>query len=295
MLSRILVPLDGSELAERALTYATALARPTGAQLVLVRAVVSHTLAGVDPRERQMGAIREAEAYLEQIATNVRLLGFGCEPVVRYGHAAECIVESTRTRHVDLIVIASHGRTGPSRLVFGSVAEAVVAASPVPVLVQRAWQPLFGKPLLDDNPQLIVPLDGSVFAESALEPAAKLAHDLAGRLLLVSVATEPATVPSALEYLTQIKARVTELHPELSVDSDLRVGDAAFGIEEAVALYEASLVVMATHGRGGVLRSMLGSVAGKVMQHGEVPVVLIRPVRVELDESAPAGLTTARR
>jgi nucleotide-binding universal stress UspA family protein len=91
MLKKILVPLDGSELAERALTYAAVLAEPTRAQLLLVRAAVSHTLAGVDPRERQLGAVQEAESHLQQVATQLRERGFACEIVVRCGHAAESV------------------------------------------------------------------------------------------------------------------------------------------------------------------------------------------------------------
>jgi nucleotide-binding universal stress UspA family protein len=180
-------------------------------------------------------------------------------------------------------------------MVFGSVAEAVVAASPVPVLVQRAWQPLFGAPLLDDKPKLIVPLDGSTFAEAALAPAAHLAEALKAQLILISVDDEPAGVRGALEYLPAVQGRLATQHPTLSFDTDVRVGEAAIGIAEAIALHEAALVVMATHGRGGVLRSVLGSVAGQVIQHGEVPVVLIRPVRVELEEPAPVGPATAQR
>src|ERR1700682_5497122 len=85
MLNKILVPLDGSELAERGLTYATALATSTGAQLVLLRAAQSHTRIGVDSRERLAGAIQEAELYLDDVATWVRAGGFGCETVVTYG------------------------------------------------------------------------------------------------------------------------------------------------------------------------------------------------------------------
>jgi nucleotide-binding universal stress UspA family protein len=81
-----------------------------------------------------------------------------------------------------------------------------------------------------------------------------------------------------------VQARVAELHPELPIDTDVRVGEAAYGIEEAVAQYEAALVVMATYGRGGVMRAILGSVAGEVMQLGDVPVVLIRPAPTEADQ-----------
>jgi nucleotide-binding universal stress UspA family protein len=288
MLNKILVPLDGSELAERGLTYATALAGATGAHVLLVRVAFSHTLAGVDPRERQAGAVREAEVYLQQIAAQLRERGFVCETVARYGHAAECITESARTRNADLIVMATHGRTGPGRWVLGSVAEAVVASSMVPVLVQRAWQPLFGEALLNHTPKLIVPLDGSGFAEAALEPAAHLAEQLGARLILVRVGDTPSAVREALDYFPSVQAHVAEHHPGVSIATDVRVGEPCVGIEEAVAYHEAALVVMATHGRGGPMRSILGSVAGKLLQVCDVPVVLIRPAPVEADQLVEA-------
>jgi nucleotide-binding universal stress UspA family protein len=159
--------------------------------------------------------------------------------------------------------MATHGRTGPGRWVLGSVAEAVVASSMVPVLVQRGWQPLFGEPLLNDMPKIIVPLDGSEFAETALEPAANLAEQLGATLILVRVEDSPAAVRDALDYLPPAQARVAEHHPRLSIATDVCVGEPAEGIEQAVARLEAALVVMATHGRGGAMRAILGSVAGE--------------------------------
>jgi len=208
--------------------------------------------------------------------------------VARYGHAAECITESARTRHVDLIVMATHGRTGPGRWVLGSVAESVVATSPVPVLVQRAWQPLFGKALLSDKPKVIVPLDGSTFAEMALEAAASLAEDLGAKLILVSVEEDPAGLDAAQPYLSMVRTRLAEKFPQLAIDTDVRVGDAAFGIEQMVAQHEAALVVMATHGRGGAMRSILGSVAGKLVQQCDVPVVLLRPAPIGANQLVEA-------
>jgi nucleotide-binding universal stress UspA family protein len=292
MLKKILVPLDGSALAERALTYATALADQTGARLVLLRAAISHTLPGVDSRERQHGAVQEAEVYLQDVAKRLGQRGYTCETVARYGHPAESLIESARTRSVDLIVMATHGRTGPGRWVLGSVAEAVVRASSVPVLVQRAWQPVFGEPFLDVKPKLVVPLDGSAFAESALEPAAKLAQALDAKLILVRVEDDPAAMQAALGYLPQVAARLGALWPSLAMDTDIRIGEPAHGIAEAVVRHEAALVVMATHGRGGALRTILGSVAGKLFQEAEVPVVLIRPVPTEDDQPISTAVAT---
>lgn len=297
MSGKILVPLDGSELAERALAYAVPLATRTGASVLVLRAAVSHTLPGVDPRERQAGAIDEAQAYVDDVIARVQARNVACEGVVRYGHPSECIVESARTRQVNLIVMASHGRTGPGRWILGSVAEAVVAASPVPVLVQRVWQPLLGKTPLNDSPLVLVPVDGSPFAEAALEPAAALAEDLRGRLAVMSAQDDPSQIREASEYLTTIKDRVAMAHPNLPILCEVRDGDPVEAIDAAVAQLDVSLLVMATHGRTGPARSVLGSVAGKVLEESDVPAVLLRPRPFEAEDAAaviPVGVATAR-
>jgi nucleotide-binding universal stress UspA family protein len=285
MLKRVLVPLDGSGLAERALTYATAIAEATGAEIMLLRAASGHTLPGVDPRERNQGAIDDAQEYIDKEVARVSARTTPCSGIVRFGHAADCIAESARTRRADLIVMSTHGRTGPGRWLFGSVAEAVVAASPVPVLVQRAWQPLFGDPLLDEHPTILVPLDGSPFAESVVEAAATLAEDLNARLVLLTVRSEPSEIHTASDYLAGVQRQVVFAHPNLETATDFRYGEAAHGIEDAVAQLQAALVFMATHGRTGARRSVLGSVAGKLLQESDVPVVLLRPLPAELDDS----------
>src|SRR5205085_2507168 len=164
--------------------------------------------------------------------------GIACAGIVRFGHAAECIAESARTRQADLIVMATHGRTGPGRWIFGSVAEAVVAASPTPVLVQRSWQPLFGDPLLDEDSLILVPLDGSPFAESIIQAAATLAADVHGRLVLLTVQDDPGEVRSASDYLTAVQRQLALSHPTLVTATEVRNGDAAHAIEDAVAQLE---------------------------------------------------------
>jgi nucleotide-binding universal stress UspA family protein len=283
MLRKILVPLDGSDLAERALTYATRIADRTGSEILLLRATTSHTMVGADPRERHVAEIREAREYLDQVATKLGAHGYVCETVARSGHAAECITGSARSRQADLIVMATHGRTGPGRWIFGSVAEAVVASSPVPVLVQSAWQPILGEPLVGTSPKLIVALDGSAFAETALDPAARLAEDLGGRLVLVRVEDDVMGVRAALGYLRVVQARLSSTRPCLSVETSVRISEPGEGIARAVARLDASLVVMATHGRTGLRRALAGSVSGKVLRECDIPVVLLRPATAEDD------------
>lgn len=277
MLKKILVPLDGSPLAEKAIGYAAELSIPTGATILLVRVANSHTLPGVDPRERKEGAIFEAEQYLTQTAATLIERGYACEAAVPFGQPAECIAEQARLNGSSLIVMSSHGRTGAARLLFGSVAEAVVARSSIPVLLTRAWTSQDARWRMPERPLLVVPLDGSPFAETALEPAVSLADDFDAGLLLVRAEPVGARLSDALEYLTRISARLEEAYPDLTVIVDVRSGEPAEAIEAALRQNGAALVVMATHGRGGLVRSIMGSVAGRVLRDGSAPMVLIRP------------------
>jgi nucleotide-binding universal stress UspA family protein len=132
----ILVPLDGSALAQAALPPAVDLARERGAKLVLVRAAEAHTLPMADPIEGQVKAVRRAEEYLAAIRDGVAEAGVHDVDVsVWYGPPAEAIVEAARFRHADLIVMSTHGRSGLGRLMLGSVAESVLRATPVPILL----------------------------------------------------------------------------------------------------------------------------------------------------------------
>jgi nucleotide-binding universal stress UspA family protein len=120
-----------------------------------------------------------------------------------------------------------------------------------------------------------------------------LAADLNRKLILVRVGDSPADVQIALEYLTRMQVQLAVQHPNLVIETDLRVAEAAVGIAEAIAKQEAALVVMARHARGGALRTILGNVAGNVIQQAEVPVVLMRPTPVEPFQPALAGVATA--
>ncbi len=278
MLKRILVPLDGSALAEQALSYAAELSLPTGATLLLLRAAYSHTMPGVDGRERKGGAIEEAERYVTEAAEELVARGYACQTLVPYGRPSDSIAEEARVAQADLIVMSTHGRSGVGRLVFGSVAESVVAHSSVPVLVTRAWLPPQRRPFLPENPVFLVPLDGSAFAETALTTAATLAEDFGAAMVLVRAEAPEGPVDEALAYVLDAQARLTQRFPGLSVMTDVRQASPAHAIETAYHDLGASLVVMATHGRGGVARSVAGSVAGKVLKQGRAPLVLVRPL-----------------
>lgn len=139
-LDKVLVPLDGSTLAERALPLAIDLLadRPTATLLLLRAAEGTTTLPGVDPTEAQVRVVREAEAYLDSVAA--RLSGSGVKDVktsVWYGQAAPAIMEAASIGKFDIIVMGTHGRSGLGRLVLGSVAESVLRGTRIPILFVR--------------------------------------------------------------------------------------------------------------------------------------------------------------
>jgi nucleotide-binding universal stress UspA family protein len=144
---KILVPLDGSDLAETALETAITILRTTPtATLLLLRAAEWVPSPAFDAMVDKACAAREAHTYLNSVATR---LEFGIDRVrtsVWYGAAAPAIVEAAEVEKVDLIIMTSHGRGGASRQVFGSVAECVLHGTRIPVLMVRdvASPPLLG-------------------------------------------------------------------------------------------------------------------------------------------------------
>ena len=138
--NRVLVPLDGSTLAEAALTWAASLTR-TGGTVVLLRAAEAPTARTGDPIETQLEAIRTAEEYLAGMVGHVKALGVSnVDTSVWYGPAVESIVDAARYRNADLIVMSTHGRSGLGRLVMGSVAESVLRSTTTPILLVRTPQ-----------------------------------------------------------------------------------------------------------------------------------------------------------
>ena len=139
-LDRVLVPLDGSRLAEAAIETALGLTRGEATStLVLLRAAEAHTFPGADPTDEQVESVREAEAYLSGVVERLRRRGITeVESAVWYGPAAPAIIQAARVKKVDLIVMSTHGRSGLGRIILGSVTESVLRGTTIPVCVVRA-------------------------------------------------------------------------------------------------------------------------------------------------------------
>jgi nucleotide-binding universal stress UspA family protein len=188
MFKRILVPLDGSLHAERALPVAARLAQVSGGTVVLLQVVSPVTdfvsYPAVDPWLLQSASDAELEVardYLESLTHVDSLQDVHTEATIIVGQAAAGILSVVQTHAIDLIVLCSHGYTGMKRWVLGSVAEKVAHHAPVPVLLLREGGPaLVGPPSHAEGPlRALVPLDGSVHAQAALVPAGQLIAALA--------------------------------------------------------------------------------------------------------------------
>ena len=297
----IVVPLDGSENAEQSLPYARALARRSGGSLLLVSVVdipvefgawsmASAGMYGVEVEKWQL----ESETYLKRIAGEQD--GIATATVVRLGTAAAEIREAAKGVENAVIVTTSHGRSGASRIFLGSVASKLVRDAECPILVVRIREtPSEETPEFD---RVLVPLDGSAFSEEGLSQAIEVfGEGLTLHLLrIVEIPTIPAagmadgglalnyglveeymdaTRESADEYIrTMIERLSAEGH---TVTGDVREGLVADEIQKAASEHNAGAIAMATHGRGGLSRIFLGSVAERVLHESERPLLLTRP------------------
>lgn len=303
MLKNILVPLDGTALAEASLPYARALAGRTGARLTLVRAAHYTALLG-DVAADQHRAIERAEDYLTRLVEKLSADGYDAHAGVPFGGStAEWIVEECDVRHADLVIMATHDRIGIDRLVHGSIAEAVVHRSSVPVMLVRGVNAeQLAQRYAEQQPVFVVPLDGSHLAEAALPAARALARTVGGSLVLVGVtprlgqliAEAGGIVAYSATELGQLEASVRAYlegvaHRDVAIE--VRSGDPATEIADVAREYSAAAVVMATHGRTGVARSILGSVAGGVVHYTQTPVVLVHAgaLKVHVVEQAVAA------
>src|ERR1051326_1059602 len=304
MFKNMLVPLDGSPLAEAALPYAKALAARTGGRLTLVRAAHYASLLG-DMAVDQHRSIEIAEGYLERQVERLAAEGCTAQTAVPFGGStANWIVEEADIRGADLVVMATHDRVGADRWLHGSVAETVVHRSIIPVMVVRAGdaEQLAGR-FAQQQPPVVVPLDGSELAEAALPVARGLVDRFGGRLVLVGVipaagqfvagpggAIMAYTAPDLADleaeahtYLEGIARRAAGTQVQIV----LRAGDAATEIAHVAQEHAGAAVVMATHGRTGAIRSILGSVAWSVVHRSSGPVLLVRARAVQVAQPLP--------
>jgi nucleotide-binding universal stress UspA family protein len=299
MFNKILVPLDGSELAERALNPALSIAEMVGGAVTLLcvpefeKIVLGEpAVYGREPAENSYNHLsyRQAEEYLYHICRSRSLPGVKLYPeIVDSEDVAGTIVDTAADEQIDLIVMSTHGYSGLTRWVLGSVTERVARHAPCPILVIRNSEPI---------QRILVPLDGSELAEQALTPALALTKALNGQLLLLRVESWTEVDPGTAHQLDQIEKGLGErlyasfedeaeayLHDliqqrgekELIIRKAVTTGQPAAEIIQFAEDRQIDLIVMATHGRTGLSRWMHGSVTEKVLRGGQRNLLIVRP------------------
>lgn len=314
MFKRILVPLDGSLRAERALPVAARIARAASGSIVLLQ-VVNPPLdygGGFAPSPLMAEEFADKEfidetSYLKEVAQSQLLAGIRIITEVEFGLSVEQILGVVESQKADLIIMCSHGRTGFSRWVLGSVAQRLIHNCAVPVLVLREGGEALpaAKAEAARPSRAVVSLDGSALAEAALLPAANLVAALAapakGELHITKVVKTLASpievgaslqaVEQAQKYLEGVQARLLEQLKALNITvtySVTRAAEISRGIittaeqgSESARGSRCDMLAMATHGRGGLERWVMGSMTERVLDGTKLPMLVVRPVQTK--------------
>ncbi len=317
MFKKILVPLDGSMLAEKALPYAVRLANRLDAQLYLIRTVeVPHLVSN----QRKLGKelVKDAENYLGGIIQllSSRTLKPHTEPlrlhsIVVMGEPAQEICNFASNLEIDLVIMSTHGRSGFSRLVTGSVATKILHQLNTPVMLVRPFVQNYSQLLAetfsgigepysnrfeDAGGRLLLTLDGTELAETALEPACEMASKLQAELHLLNVRDEetpffygdlggmgyldtryyevdPEDEVAQVTYLSSIADKVAEKN--LKTVIEVRKGNVAEQIVDYANRIGADAIIMATHAPSDLGWFLSGSTAEAVMRLSHLPVLML--------------------
>jgi nucleotide-binding universal stress UspA family protein len=304
MFKRILVPLDGSELAERALPYAEELAGKLGSEVILLN--VRTPSEDPDNPEHRVYLSKMATTTEQDIKKSPALPPGGKVKVESaiigspglLTHPAEEILDYAEKKNISLIVMATHGRTGIRRWTLGDTANKVARASKSPVLLIRASSDVPESVHLD---KILVPLDGSKQSEAVLPYIENLASKLKTKISLLNVVEPPyhyypypagpgvegiLRAPYTEEELKPLKVVAEQYMKSVSeklmaegikTSYEVRVGSAGEEIIKAEGEIHPDIVAMSTHGHSGFGRWEHGSVTDKVLHAGNTPLLLVRP------------------
>lgn len=308
MIKNILLPLDGSPLAEGALPFAARLAGALQAAMTLVRVpdpIVAPTpgMEAVTPLALCTPEARAAaEDYLAKVAAQESLAGLDLRRLTPDPPVVAGLMEALQQSAADLLVMTSHGYSGFKRLILGSVTDEMVRHAACDVVVVPAGNHL--KPTIGT---IAVPLDGSPLAEAALPHAAHLARALGARLHLMQIPQVPVQpvgyaapgagldwVPELVAEATReaqayLEAKAAELRAQgvtvTAQQEPLGIEGVAGGILDAAREQQADLLLLTSHGRGGLRRMVLGSVTDALLRKAALPIWVVRPQADEADEA----------
>jgi len=316
MFRHILIPLDGSGLAECAVSCAVAFARAFGSRVTLLRVLEkdqnAECLQPIDPLEWNMYK-REANTYLSELGARFEAEGIGADCMVKEGHPAQRIIEAIQENDIDLMVLSSHGRSGLTGWSAGSVFQKIILRARISIMIVRAYH--YG----EEDPsapfqfsRILVPLDGSKRSEFALPPATTLAHSHKAELILTHVVNMPE-MPRWTQLSQEDKELVNRLvdrnrdemgkHfetvlPRLPVEARTLVetsDDSALRLHELVREQQADLVVLSAHGYSGKSRWTFGSIAHTFITYGTTSLLLVQDFPRDKIEPTEAEASAAEK
>ncbi|MGH7541984.1 MAG: universal stress protein [Gemmatimonadota bacterium] len=297
MIRRILVPLDGSAIAERALDHAVAVGKALGADAILARVVDPGRIGGLT-RDAVEWRLQHAESvsYLEAQALRVRAAGLAIEVEVLEGRAAEKIVDVARARQVDLIVLSRHGQNGAMDFVLGGTAQKVISGAGVSILLVRDGEAKRSAGEGAPYGRIMVPCDCSPRGEWALCLAAALARAHGAELYVVHVIPKPQTpdrLPaggaerdlrrallgasrrSARRYVQAMERKLAA--PDLRIRTEfVASSQVPRALHEKAMKEGVDLLVVSAHGASGPSPWPYGSVTCNLLHYSRVPVLVLQ-------------------
>ena len=273
MFEHLLIPLDGSSLAECVLPHGLAVARALGARATVLQVVEQAETAGqtsaIDPLEWHYSEA-QAGAYLQEVGERLRLAGLPTAQVLLQGDPAERVIDHAQAEHADLILLSSHGRSGLSGWNVSSVVQKILARAYLSIMLIPAYHPTTMEISALRYERILVPLDGSQRAECVLPLAGALAAHYAAKVLLVQAVRKPElprrAPPSredqelanalternrleASRYLEEVQARLpVSAEVRLMIEDHVAASLLQLAIDE-----KADLVLLSAHGYSGKL------------------------------------------
>lgn len=299
MFDPVMVPLDGSLLAECVLQHVVAIARAFDAKVILLRVLdkkqASEKAQLFDLVNWQINKTG-AKLYLEKISTRLQKSGLRIETAVLEGLVAESITEYALKRGVKLIILSSHGRSGLSRWGISSVTQKIIFSAPTSVLIIRAHQPATSELLEQQYTRLMVPLDGSRRAEYVLPMVTLLARFHRSRVYIVHVVKTPEMArqmplahedlelsdrivarnrEEAIRYLDQV--RLQSPLEGIEVQTRLLTSDnAAAALHELADKENIDMVALSAHGYSGYNQWPYGSMVNNFILYSKVPLLIVQ-------------------
>lgn len=267
---KVLVPYDGAELSEQAAVMAIELLAQHCLDLLLV-----HVASTPDHES-------ETRASLDAAAERLARSPAAVTPLLTFGRPEQEIVRCADQHGADLIAMSTHGRSMLARMLLGSVTDRVIRTSPVPVLVLHPPTMAIDRvsPPVGRKLRILAPLDGSTFAEEAVEMAISLLRPSLIEVTLVCVVATPRMeTPIAREILNGAATRL--IARGLGVSTTILAGAATSQITAHALEGGYDLIVMSTHGHGMLTRALVGSVTDHVTRTSDVPVLVIQPRSME--------------